>query len=543
VANILDLPNNVKRFRLLVGTLAFFCTVACGSGGDSDDSSGIKKSQLQSNIEAGAVSQQIPARLMLAVGYLESRLSDTPSEALYVAPGSDEESERRGLPIAETAFGVAKQELGLGGANTYDLPTQARAYSQWLRANLSEAGVSLPLMPTTTEDKIRWIWEISQYHRVGTRVRNDVRSIFARELVDVLNKGFYWQDAETGQTVVLPAENPRIRKEDMPEAYQTLLELGTSIQTDIPNVEYLPLATAVGGDTENRPNHIEIIHCPLSLSACLELQTKVGDDAIKLEAHYVVPANHDVLSGPVQIARHKRTVKLTDHQGNHRVVDNAVVVMLVGSSGRFDEGFRVNANPKWLDKQQIVDLTSIVGSVCQLFVREGVSTFDDCLSLAVDRPRRERELLFQKPAGPSYRWGDIPDFDGRIFASYLQNPGTKLPGAAEFSKDQFFAAAGGPISLSLGFTDRARLVVFERLVRCPDRSLKWAKVFEEQVRDVTSSGLTTRVWDAGPNGNGTQFFRAKVYSRDNLIGWDISEVYLSNFENEEQDEMTLETCR
>ena len=55
--------------------------------------------------------------------------------------------------------------------------------------------------------------------------------------------------------------------------------------------------------------------------------------------------------------------------------------------------------------------------------------------------------------------------------------------------------------------------------------------------------LTTRVWDAGPNGNGTQFFRAKVYSRDQLIGWDMSEVYLSQYETEQQDEMTLEVCR
>ena len=126
---------------------------------------------------------------------------------------------------------------------------------------------------------------------------------------------------------------------------------------------------------------------------------------MKLEAHYVVPANHDVLGGPVQIARHTRAVKLTDHQGNHRVVDNAVVVMLVGSSGRLDEGYRIDANPRWLGKQQIVDLTSIIGSVCQLFVREGSSTLDDCLSIAVDRPRKERELLFQKPIGASYRWG------------------------------------------------------------------------------------------------------------------------------------------
>lgn len=539
---MLELPSNVKWFRSLVGGLAVFCAVACGSGGDSDDSSGNKKSDLQNSLEAGAIEKQIPPRLLLAVGYLESRLSEVSSEALYLNANSDDDQKSRGLPIAQTAFGISKVELGIGDSVQASLVDQAKAYSSWLKAKLSDAGVKLPLFTETTEDKIRWIWEISQYHRVGTRVRNDVRSIFARELVDIMNKGFYWQDNKTGQTVFLPPENPRITKEDMPEAYQTLLQLGTSTRTDIPNVEFLPLATLIG-EEGNQPNHIEIIHCPLSLSGCLELQTQLTDNDVKLEAHYVVPANHDVLGGPVQIARHTRAVKLTDHQGNHRVVDNAVVVMLVGSSGRLDEGYRIDANPRWLGKQQIVDLTSIIGSVCQLFVREGSSTLDDCLSIAVDRPRKERELLFQKPIGASYRWGDIPDFDERIFASYLQNPGTKLPGAAEFTNDQLFAMAGSNIDLSLGFTDRARLVVYERLVRCQDRSLKWAKVFEEQLRDVTSSVLTTRVWDAGPNGNGTQFFRAKVYSRDQLIGWDMSEVYLSQYETEQQDEMTLEVCR
>ena len=40
---MLELPSNVKWFRSLVGGLAVFCAVACGSGGDSDDSSGNKK--------------------------------------------------------------------------------------------------------------------------------------------------------------------------------------------------------------------------------------------------------------------------------------------------------------------------------------------------------------------------------------------------------------------------------------------------------------------------------------------------------------------
>ena len=116
----------------------------------------------------------------------------------------DDDQKSRGLPIAQTAFGISKVELGIGDSVQATLVDQAQAYSSWLKAKLNDAGVKLPLFTETTEDKIRWIWEISQYHRVGTRVRNDVRSIFARELVDIMNKGFYWQDNKTGQTVFFP---------------------------------------------------------------------------------------------------------------------------------------------------------------------------------------------------------------------------------------------------------------------------------------------------------------------------------------------------
>jgi hypothetical protein len=542
VINMFNLSSKVTKFGLLTLMLSAFYAVSCGGGGE-ESTKHVGYSDYQKVIHKKSSDNGIPSRILLAVGYIESRLSPTPSQALYVNPTTSEDDGIRGLPIAETAFGISSLELGLeGNSNKQDLLEQVSAYAAWIRSKVDEQNVNLPLELKTTEDKIRWIWEVSQYHRVGTRVRNDVRSIFARELVKVLNNGFYWQNEDTGETIKLPPESPAIMREDMPEAYQTLLQLGTSTRTDIPNVEFLPLATLIG-EEGNRPNHVEVIHCPLSLSGCLELQTQLGDGDIKMEAHYIIPSSRDIIDGPIQIARHSRAVKLTDHQGNHRLVDNAIVVMLVGNSGRFENGYRVDANPKWLNKQQIVDLTSVIGSVCELLKEEGATTLSSCLTLPVDRPRMERELLFQTPIGASYRWGDLPDYDPRIFESYLKNYGTKLPGAASFSKDIYKTSAGKGISMKLGFTDRVRLVVYERLVRCPDRSLKWAKIYEEQVRATTSSGLAVKLWDSGPNKNGTQYFRAKVYSKDQLIGWDISEIYLTSFETENQDEMIHEVCR
>lgn len=530
--------NHILLFAL---TLGFVLTVSCGDSGDQESDAGL--SQLQKVMSSHASQSKIPARLMLAVGYLESRLSPTPSRALYLNQSTSSEDGTRGLPIAETAFGVSKAELGIvANPKQNDLVEQAKFYSRWLRKRIDAEGIKLPAGMGTMEDKIRWIWEVAQQHRIGTRVRNDVRSIFAREIVNVLNEGFYWQNNETGESIVVSPESPRIRNEDLPLAYQSLLELATSSRTDIPNVEFLPLATLIG-EEGNRPSQVEVIHCPLSLSGCLELQSQLTDGDIKMEAHYIIPPDKSVVDGPVQIARHTRAVKLTDHQGNHRVVNNAIVVMLVGNSGRFDDGYRVDANPNWLTKDQIVDLTTVVGSVCELLGREGVTTLETCLSIPVDRPRLERELNFQLPTGATYRWGDLPDFDARIFASYIANPGTKLAGAVNFSEDIYRSKAGKAISLPLGFTDRVRLVVIERLVKCPDKSLKWAKVHEQQLRDTTKTVFTTRIWDSGANGNGTHFFRAKAYSKDQLIGWDVSEVYLSHFEKENLISMVPEVCR
>ena len=536
------LSGKVKSFSSFVILVSAFYTFSCGGDGENTGESK-KSSRLQSNIVKVSQEHRVPSRILLAVGYIESRLSPTPSEALYTNPSTGADDGVRGLPIAETAFGISSLDLGLEGReDKLDLMVQASAYANWIRTQIDEQNVVLPDALETPEDKIRWIWEVSQYHRVGTRVRNDVRSIFAREVVKVLNEGFYWQNQQNGEVLTLSPENPPLKQEDMPEAFQSLLQLGTSTRTDIPNVEFLPLATLLG-EEGNRPNHVEIIHCPLSLSACLELQTQLGEGDIKLEAHYVIPPNRDIIGGPIQIARHSRAVKLTDYQGKHRLVDNAIVVMLVGNSGRFETGYRADANPRWLSKQQIVDLTGIIGSVCELMKEEGSTVLSACLTVPIDRTRRERELVFQTPVGASYRWGDIPDFDARIFDSYLQNYGTKLPGAASFSQDLYKATAGKNINMKLGYTDRVRLVVYERLVRCPDRSLKWAKIYEEQVRDVTSSGVTVKLWDSGPNRNGTQYVRAKVYSKDQLIGWDISEVFLSSFEQGDEEEMVHEVCR
>lgn len=538
---MLSMLSNLARFRFYFICLIALWATSCGGDGD-DNAPASSKSAFQRSLEAQASKQNIPPRFALAIGYLESRLSPKPSKALYINSETGVKDGTKGLPMAETAFGISALDLKLeGNPKKEDLKEQFKAYSTWLRSSINEAGLNLPSNPKSVEDIVTWVFEVSQFHRRGTRVRAEVRIVFSRELIKILNSGFYWQGDNADESVRLAPASPQIEPEQMTQNLREYFELNMTAFTDIPNVEFLQLDTLIG-EEGNRPDHVEVIHCPMSLSSCLAIQNQTSEGDIKMEAHYIVPATSDIIAGPIQIARHVRAVRLTDQQGNQRLVDNAIVIMLVGNSGRLEDGYRVDANPQWLSKQQIIGLTSIVNSICQVFVRDGTSSYDTCMSLPVGRPRLEREILFQTPVDASYRWGDVPDFDARIFSNYFLNPGTKLEGAATFEKSNYESLAGARLDVKLDFTSKVRTVVFERLVSCPDRSLEWTKVSEDQIRDVTNFSYSTRLWDSGPNQNGTHYLRAKVYGGGKLIGWDTAEVFIKDFDLESNSDIVPEVC-
>ncbi len=517
-------------------TALFLATLGCGSKkGSTPAKDGVDSGLLQSKLSELATKSEIPPRLLMAVAWMESGLNSKSSFVTYL-----KDPKKQGFSVGESAFGIDRKSLGLGEEEKSDeLLTQASAWAGFIKNKLLEADVKLTPTPVTLEEKLRWIWELSQIHRGGTKARSDVRSLFARELISTLNSGFLWQ-SESGDTIRLPVENPAIDLQKLPPAYKELLELDTTTRSDSPHADFLPLASVVGEDG-NSPNHIEIIHCPFSISACLELQIpKEGSDT-RMEAHYVIPEDRSLLKGPIQITRHTQAVRLTSPDGTLRKVNDGIVIMMVGSSGRLRSGVRSEADPTWLTKVQLMDLAVIAEDVCHSIALSKLNTEEICMNIPLDRPATSLEARVQVPEKAHVTWGDIPDFDPMIFSAYFRSPGNELAGGLKLSAKIAEVKAGEPLKVDVMFTDRVRQIIFERMVRCPDQSIAWTKVAESQIRYSTSYQDQFQFWDAGPNNNGTHFLRAKAYGKEGLLGWDLLKVYTKDYDREFSG--VLEDCR
>jgi len=229
----------------------------------------------------------VPARFLMAAAYVESGVQPKNATANYVSTGNDDQTVARGTVMTQTAFGLTFAELGLDPAKADSalLETQVSAYAQWV-AQKTE-GLNLPPNPTTPEEKFAWIENFAHLHRQGLRERRNVQILFAREMIGALNTGFVWQDPDrNGEALELTKENPPLSVESFPTTGQNWLRL-----TEDPSPQgiylatFLPLVTVSTGEFQNKPKRVEIIHCPLSLSACLELQTRTADSEVHLAAH------------------------------------------------------------------------------------------------------------------------------------------------------------------------------------------------------------------------------------------------------------------
>jgi len=529
--------------RSLILSLAFwFLLFGCGkkfgnSGKVNQEDS--RTAALQTRLESISRDHMIPTRIMLATGWMESRLNPTSSQVVYPNAGSAVGSPM-GFSVGDTAWGLDRLTLGLSQEDTNaNLTSQAMAWAKYIQAKLQDADVRLNPNPTSLEDRLRWIWELAQIHRGGTRARSDVRGLFARELIQVLNSGFLWQSTG-GDLIRLPPEQSTINISDLPPTYKNLLQLDTSARSDSPHADFLPLVTVVGEDG-NLPDHIEIIHCPFSISACLEMQIPREGSNLKLESHYVIAQDRGILPGPVQIARHSQAVRVTDKNGLVRKVSNGIVIMLVGPSGRMNQGVRSEVNPSWITRQQLVDLSRIAEDVCHNISLSSQTTLAACMNIPVGRSPLAGEPIVHSSGSNLVHWGDVPDFDPLIFSAYFNNPGSELAGGVDLVASKVEMKAGESFEIKTSFTDRVRLVVIERMVRCPDQAGIWSKIAESQVRYASAFETRFQIWDAGPNGNGSHFLRTKVYGKDGLIGWDTKQIFTYDYDPEYSS--IMEDCR
>lgn len=518
-------------FRQLAVIAALITVFAsCGSEGDSKTSPRSSKSQLQQRIESEVRSRGIPPRFALAVAYMESGLSPQPSTALYVTSATEKTESAVGFPQTETAFGVSTIQLGLqGDPQKNDLIVQFKAYADWLKTSFEDNEIDLPFAPSTVAEKVAWIYEMSQFHRAGTRSKATVRTVFFHELARVLNEGFYWQDPVTGQSIVLAPESNEITKESAPDNFKDYFELRDR-RSEINIAQRLGLSEVLGVEG-NQPNHLEIIHCPLSLSSCLAIQSKSSSENVKMEAHYVIPNDTLTFDRPIQIMDHSNSARLTDENGNIQVRSDAIVIMLVGPSGRLEEGARKYANPKWLSRGQLQELVLVASQVCDWLAEKKLADYEKCMTIPASSGagRNAGEVKVRTPSGAAFRWGDLPDYDSLIFYNYFNARGDKLGGSAAFEQDYIKVRKGVDFTMQLNFFQGVRTVVYETLVLCGDNSMRWNKFGDHTMRGETSHRLTYKFWDKGPNGNGVHYIRAKVYDAGSLVGWDMAEVYLTDF--------------
>jgi hypothetical protein len=537
--------TNLKHSSILwrSATLIFLVMAmsfsACGEKRPNSKKSSSKRGRVDAAFASASKKYKIPARFMMATAYLESRLSPENALAHYVDPNDPANAVLRGTVMTQTAFGLTFDQLGLDPLKeeSHTLEAQIDAYGNWLHTNSSDS-TYLTSSPKTLDEKYFWIDTLAKLHRAGEIGRRNVQILFAKELIQILNEGFIWQDSRNGQVLKVAKESPSINVSNFEQDIQKWFELDTPAGvSELPTATYLTLATIPPGDLKNKPKRVVVIHCPLTLSACLELQNSKEDtdEYVHLETHYVIPPiynNTDIDFARVyQVAKHDNARIITNSRGEHLPVEDAIVVMLVGNSGRIVEGERYPAKPTWFTDKQLRRMGQMINDICTYLSSHNGVDRNKCLST-------EGNLGVQfhsRGYSEEYRWGDIADFDPSIFQAYLASAGglgTEVAFEFKGNRKEFKA---GQIPLKILFNPIVTNVELERLSRCRDGRVVWERVETEEVRGQRKIQFKKAIYDSGPNRNGEQFFRARVFDKNaQLVGWSIDQIYLRKFEEGER---------
>ncbi len=531
---------NASKLRsyLLPVTLLAIAALAttCGDADKKGGGGKVPMSKVEQEFHRHAQSQRIPVRMLMAAAFTESKMNAAPASAVYTNGGNETNRRTLGFALTENAFGIPQQTLGLvGHEQAHELEVQIEHYAKWIRAELDAAQIELNPAPATPAEKFQWIWQLAQLHRRGEAQRRNVRVVFARNLIETLNQGDVWQDPRDAQILELKKEQPAINVEDFDEPDRRLFQLRDDSSQIGNNARQFELTTIPSNEQKNQPTRIHVIHCPLNLSACLELQNpaRTGDsEQARLRAHYVIPPNQNIVEKPLQVTPHENVVEITDNAGKSTVINDAIVIMLVGQSGRYVEGIRTYADPTWFSSWQLSHLGVIVSAVCtKLKEKNEAIDFSKCVT-----PNSKTGVTFQHQSSQSfYQWGDIPDYDETIFWAYLSSDDYMINGEAtlRLASERKAYQAGEQIPLKANFQVNAKLIQLERAVRCTDQQQKlvWAPVHSESIRSKTTKDFTQVVFDGGPNDNGRHFYRLLIYdAQSELIGWSMVDFYLTKFE-------------
>ncbi len=505
---------------------------SCGGDKKHSKPSAPRYGPLAQTFSNAAQAHQIPMNILLAVAYKESGLNAEPSRVAYEG-GQGGGSAMQGPSMAQTLVGVSFRSLGLTESAANDPEAQLNAYGAWVQEKLKQQHIQLSPSIRKNDDIYDWIWQLARLHHPEVMASKNVPILFAREMMQILNKGFLWQDAATRERIELLPLTPKLETTSFSAPVQANLRLDTRT-SELFFVDYLQLTYAQESEVINHPRRIIVTHCPFSLSTCLGTEDQ---NMVSMQAHYVIPSNQGVLEKPIKVLQHKSPVSLTRTTGELETITDAIVIMLVGNSGRFIEGKREQSDPSWYSKEQLMNMGKVIAGVCQMLSRE---------EAGVDYQRcRTENVSFQStPFDGSFHFGDIPDFDPSIFWSFVQNP-EGLDGDVDIQlpANQKLFASGSPVPFKLGFiTGTAKLEV-ELLERCPTGKTVWSTLQTHYVRNIGTKNIEVTLFDQGPNSNGQHFIRVLAFDpQGKLLGWAVQDFFLKDFDKEGVPGPSLARC-
>ncbi|MBC7533981.1 MAG: hypothetical protein H7318_20635 [Oligoflexus sp.] len=496
-----------------------FSVTNCGSNSKSAEAP-IALPPVQAALNTTAQTQAIPLEILAAVVFKESGLSAEASRNIYANDATI------GPKLAETAFGLPRATLGLDdSAESGTLPVQIAAYGTWVRSKLTQAHLDLPLSLAKPDDAYDWIWQLARMHYPEASSPKNLQILFAMELMKTLNKGFIWQDPNSDERLELKPRLTTLEISSFSPTIQANLQLDTQT-SELYFVDYLQMSYYNEITVQNRPRRIQVIHCPFTLSNCLASQLDTTNP-VQMQAHYVIAPDSSVLPKPVKILQHAVPVKQLNEQGQTVTISDAIVIMLVGNSGRYINSERKQINPNWYTKEQLVNLGKVIQGLCQILPKENATmTAESCAANGTG-------VVFADPSlHAHFQYGDIPDFDASIFGSIIKNPlnvsgevGATLPGKAhEF-------AAGSNIPITFSFVKGTAKLEVQRLERCSSGKTVWTTLQTLFLRSVDKKTVDVNFFDEGPNRNGQQFIRAMAYASDGtFMNWSNTDLFLTGFD-------------
>ena len=479
----------------------------------------------------------LPSELMLATGYVESRLSVSNSIVVY------NDRQAVGSRIGESVFGLSRDRLQpfVGEQeNVSDFTVQIKAYARLLRAHIDDNGLDLSAEPQRAEELVAWIWQLAKVHRHGDDFKNNARSLFALEVLNVLNEGFEWQDPNSGEQIILLPR--QVDRQELPAPQRHLLTLRTA-EAQLYRAQWLPAVEPIVGDQKNTPKSIVIMHCPFTLSACLELQNRdVVEGEVVLQAHYLIPANGQVIDYPIQVTHHEKMVTVTDRNGQPEIQTDKIVIMLAGNSGRVNNNVRFPADATWQDGFQLEWLSYMIEELCSNHLGlPDADSIEKCRDPFSPARRIDFRVKDEPRTFANHRWGDIPDFDKSIYAAYLQKP-QRFQTTLTTSDDRQHFASGELITLLFPSNGR-NYYVLEKLVRCHEsQRLVWVAVSQGESATTGHQQFQIKFYDSGTNNDGRQFLRAKAFSGETLVSWAMTSLYVYGYDNEREDKVYYRDC-